>query len=161
MTKHQFDTHGFTISTKIKYLGKEYYLLGVDFEAGVLEISKTNPKSNTQNENIDRRSVLYYVRDIVEQNAKTTPKLQYKDIKSESPQIRCIEFQSIFSGKLYLDFDSVDNNGMIETTCIIDTPNGQYKSVLKLNTELLNKNEADAFEAIVSVCVEHYEKAIQ
>lgn len=65
MTKQDFESYGFSISTKIEYRGDIYCLLGIDFDGGCLEISKIDPKSDVFIEDEDRLSILYHVCDIV------------------------------------------------------------------------------------------------
>lgn len=88
-------------------------------------------------------------------------KMEYKEIKAEHSPIRCFEFSGDFPGRLYLDFDDIDMNGMITTTCIIDTTNGRYSTIAKLNIVALNDNEPLMVESLVSMCVDRYKKDCQ
>lgn len=65
MTKQQFESHGFSIGTKIEYKGEAYHLLSVDFDTGYLEISKIPLKSDVFIDDEDRISVPYYACDII------------------------------------------------------------------------------------------------
>ncbi len=86
--------------------------------------------------------------------------MEYNEIKSGPTPLRCFEFGGEFPGIMYLDFNTIDAMDMIETTCIISTPEGRFSSILKLSTHLFNDNEAIAIEYLATTCIEQYKKAI-
>jgi hypothetical protein len=86
--------------------------------------------------------------------------MEYKEIISASKTIRCFEFSGKFAGQLYLYFDSLDVDGMIETTCIIETPHGRYSTISKISTSFLKDHEPYAFERLFSKCVERYKREL-